>query len=86
MNNSPCGKDAICRNTPGAFECVCPASFTGDAYNECKPLLSGEQITCDSDRNSCAVNEECVNNGKANQCVCRRGYSRDPETSICKGN
>ena len=42
-------------------------------------------MTC-SDQNACPLNEECVFNGKANQCVCRRGYIRDVVGEQCRGN
>ena len=32
----------------------------------------------------CPANEECVSNGRTDQCVCRRGYVRDKDGEACR--
>ena len=80
--NNPCGKLAVCRNTPGSFECLCPHDYRGDPYIEC--LLEGkDRIDCNTDL-SCPPNEECISANNINQCVCQRGYVRDAVTESCR--
>lgn len=32
---SPCGKNAVCVNSPGGFSCQCQPNFTGNAFRGC---------------------------------------------------
>lgn len=41
-------------------------------------------IIC-SETRPCAPKEECVSVGTSPQCVCKRGYTRDPSTGKCRG-
>lgn len=83
-SKNPCGKSAVCRNTPGSFECLCPHDYRGDPFIEC--ILEGkDRIDCNNDL-SCPPNEECVSAHNINQCVCQRGYVRDAVTETCRGN
>ena len=34
-----CLPNAICINTIGSFECICPPGFTGDGINVCDGIL-----------------------------------------------
>lgn len=80
--HNPCGKFAVCRNTPGGFECICPHNYRGDPYHECA-IEGKEKLDCSGDL-SCPANEECVSTGGSNQCVCRRGYIREADRDICR--
>jgi hypothetical protein len=37
-----------------------------------------------SESRPCPANEECVSSGSTDQCVCRRGYSRDKDGEACQ--
>lgn len=34
-SSHPCGRNALCRNQPGTFDCVCPPGYSGNAYEAC---------------------------------------------------
>lgn len=41
-------------------------------------------IVC-SETRPCQPKEECVSVGTSPQCVCKRGYTRDPSSGKCRG-
>ncbi|GBN12717.1 Fibrillin-2 [Araneus ventricosus] len=77
-----CGQDAICRNSPGSYECVCPHGYNGDPYRGCIKI-EPSTIIC-SETRPCQPKEECVSQGISPQCVCKRGYTRDPSSGKCR--
>jgi hypothetical protein len=34
----PCGRDAVCKNTPGSYSCLCKAGYTGNGMNACTDI------------------------------------------------
>ncbi|UYV71427.1 dp [Cordylochernes scorpioides] len=77
-----CGENALCRNIPGSYECVCPHGYAGDPYRGC--IGEEPQISECSDTKPCPINEECVTHGRSPQCFCMRGYTRDPVSNRCR--
>ena len=79
---SPCGVGAFCENAVGTFKCKCPAGTSGDPTRECtltSPATSRTACKADSE---CQPGETCIS--ASGECVCRRGYDRNPKTGKCE--
>ena len=75
---NPCQGIAKCINTPGSFECSCPAGYkldrTGkkcDDINECDEMVSICQ------------HGKCVNMEGSFQCTCNDGFSLTESRETC---
>src|SRR5207245_5944561 len=67
--STPCGKDALCRNSPGGFLCECPAGYQGNPLQGCIPSIPAVKQDCRNIR--CGQHEECVPVDSNFVCVCR---------------
>jgi len=62
-DTNSCGKDALCINLPGSFDCMCPGGFIPepDPFIKCTKVIN---CTADSD---CPGNSVC---GNQKRCFC----------------
>lgn len=61
--SNPCAPGAICKDKPGAYECVCPVDTIGDPYVKgCTPITG-----CVTDHD-CPSDREC---DTSRQCICK---------------
>lgn len=77
---SVCPEGSLCVNTPGSFTCQCPSGILGDPFKGgC--ARSNIALSCDEE-NPCSRDENCVVDGYLgkNACVCRQGFTRDPQS------
>ncbi|XP_067906168.1 uncharacterized protein [Heterodontus francisci] len=66
-----CHSSASCFNSPGSFQCVCRAGYTGDGRT-CTDVNE-----CQSGSHDCHSSASCFNSPGSFQCVCRAGYTGD---------
>ena len=78
VGGNPCQGIAKCINTPGSFECSCPAGYKLDRtgrkcndINECQELISACQ------------HGTCVNMEGSFQCTCNEGFSLTDSRETC---
>ena len=78
IGGNPCQGIAKCINTPGSFECTCPAGYKLDRtgrkcndINECQELISACQ------------HGTCVNMEGSFQCTCNEGFSLTDSRETC---
>lgn len=62
-DSNSCGKDALCINLPGSFDCMCPGGFIPepDPFIKCTKVIN---CTADSE---CPGNSVC---GNQKRCFC----------------
>ncbi|KAK0043850.1 mucin-like protein, partial [Biomphalaria pfeifferi] len=71
-----CGEGLVCRNTVGAFQCVCP---TGYKMNNTQ-CIDINECTDPTVNTTCDLNVQvCVNNIGSYSCDCKKGYARNNE-------
>lgn len=86
---SPCGANAICKESNNAGSCACLPDYIGNPYEGCRP-----ECTIDSDCPSyqscirsrcgdpcpgaCGQNADCTAINHSPTCTCSRGYTGDP--------
>ncbi|XP_055506886.1 fibrillin-1-like [Leucoraja erinacea] len=66
-----CHSSASCSNSPGSFQCVCGAGYTGDGRS-CTDVDE-----CRSESHDCHSSASCSNSPGSFQCVCGAGYTGD---------
>ncbi|XP_041071625.1 uncharacterized protein LOC121293089 isoform X4 [Carcharodon carcharias] len=66
-----CHSSASCFNSPGSFQCVCKAGYTGDGRN-CTDMNE-----CQSGSHDCHSSASCFNSPGSFQCVCKAGHTGD---------
>lgn len=87
-SSHPCGRNAICRNQPGSFDCVCPPGYSGNAYESCNldvrsqqrqtPQLSTTTTTGTTVSSSSSITTTGLNNNGA-----FGNYQQEPRTTAC---
>jgi hypothetical protein len=78
LNLNNCGKNSICTNFPGSFNCTCLAGFTGDPVAGCTDIDD-----CAANPNICGTFGTCKNNMGGYTCECPSGYQWDAPFGIC---
>lgn len=88
---SPCGSNAICRESNGAGSCSCVDNYIGNPYEGCRPECTVNS-DCTSDRacirskcqnpcpGTCGTNAICQVINHLPVCLCQSGYSGNPFT------
>jgi hypothetical protein len=66
-----CDKLAACSNTPGSFECTCPAGYEGDGTT-CTPIDECALGTVECDENA-----TCTDTDIGYDCTCNPGFTGD---------
>ncbi|XP_053084428.1 adhesion G protein-coupled receptor E1 isoform X2 [Pangasianodon hypophthalmus] len=77
-NNTICGPNANCKNTPGSYDCTCNLGFV--ASNREKKFNASQKVTC-NDINECLENNiicgpnaTCENTPGSYDCTCNLGF------------
>ncbi|XP_048463766.1 uncharacterized protein LOC109933519 [Rhincodon typus] len=65
-----CHSLASCFNSPGSFQCVCEAGYTGDGRN-----CTDVNECADPAMNQCDPNAECLNSDGSYSCECKPYYT-----------
>lgn len=72
-----CGRNSICQNLIGGYECICPVGYSkSNSSNDCIPIVGycGENMICDKN----AVCRHIV--GRRYGCKCKVGFAGDGQT------
>lgn len=87
---SPCGPNAVCRDTNGKADCSCLPGYKGIPPNcrpeclkstECPPYLSCVNEKCvDPCKGLCGINANCIVKNHNPICSCLPQYTGDPFT------
>ncbi|KAK6971063.1 mucin-like protein [Biomphalaria glabrata] len=76
LQPTACAEGLVCRNTVGAFKCVCP---TGYKMNNTQ-CIDINECTDPTVNTTCDLNVQvCVNNIGSYSCDCKKGYARNNE-------
>lgn len=86
---SPCGPNAVCRESYGSPQCTCLPDFYGNPYENCRPECV-INTDCPSNRacirnkcqdpcpGTCSFNADCNVINHIPICSCKLGYTGDP--------
>uniref|UniRef100_A0A2C9KBP9 Cubilin n=1 Tax=Biomphalaria glabrata TaxID=6526 RepID=A0A2C9KBP9_BIOGL len=76
LQPTACVEGLVCRNTVGAFQCVCPTGYKMD-NTQCIDI---NECTDPTVNTTCDLNVQvCVNNIGSYSCDCKMGYARNSE-------
>jgi alpha-tubulin suppressor-like RCC1 family protein len=67
--SASCAQKAVCVNTLGSYQCVCPPGYDGDGTSRCSDIDE-----CSSGVDRCHVNAQCSNTDGSYECSCLPGY------------
>ncbi|XP_028394545.1 uncharacterized protein LOC114518753 [Dendronephthya gigantea] len=70
LHKNLCHANANCKDTLGAFSCLCKTGYSGDGF-ECKDVNECDGV------NECHANSMCSNTDGSYECTCKPGYSGD---------
>ncbi|VDP08501.1 unnamed protein product [Soboliphyme baturini] len=82
-----CSPNAICRNEPGTYACLCRTGFEGDGYRCTERKLNCQDVQCHSDAD-CQIDSSnnpicvCRSGFEGNGYVCRRIEASNPCKSV----
>lgn len=88
---SPCGANAVCKESNGAGSCSCLADYIGNPYEGCRPecvidsdcpsYQSCSRSKCrDPCPGACGQNADCIPINHSPSCTCRPAFTGDPFT------
>ncbi|XP_046861055.1 P-selectin-like [Xenia sp. Carnegie-2017] len=75
--SSPCGKDNLCINYPGSYECLCSVGYNLDKSK--KKCIDANE--CQS--SPCGKDHSCINIPGSYECRCSTGYKLDKSKKKC---
>ncbi|XP_070560161.1 semaphorin-5A-like [Ptychodera flava] len=64
-----CLPEAVCENTEGSYECICPDGYQGDGEKECTDMDE-----CELNIHNCDTYASCMNTEGSYKCDCQEGY------------
>jgi hypothetical protein len=73
-----CGKNSLCTNTLGSYQCSCPVGYTGNSREKCTDINECSLVF--GPNGKCGFSAVCTNTLGSFSCRCPPGSTGDPFT------